>query len=469
MRSSLSLAGCALLLGCGGGGAGGLVIAAGYGAAFPAHDVRLDSDPVPGRYPSHNPRIARDGDSIFVVWSDARDSTSSIRLRHSSDAGLSWSPADVRVDHKPPGFSDSTNPRLVVLGETVFVVWEDYRSGRADAYFNRSLDGGATWLEDDRRLDTDTPGAASSVHPVIATDGLHVIAAWSDDRSVRADLHVNRSQDGGLTWAPSDARIDTDLPGAAASVDPEIALSGGSVVVVWADGRVQFTDIRMNRSVDYGVTWLANDRRLDSDGEGISPSSHPLVVAEGATFFVVFEDGRSGAPDIRFNRSLDLGANWLGHDVRLDTDAPGLGASLAPAIAVSGGAVYVVWQDGRDGLLDVRFNRSDDAGSSWLATDVRLDEGIAGTAPSQAVDVSASGGNVFVAWQDGRVGRADIYVQASIDGGRTFMPHERRIDTDAPGVGASLLPRIACDGPSVSVVFEDERDGAADIRFTRSP
>ena len=468
-RFTLFLAACALLPGCGGGGGDAFVGAARYAAQFLADDVRLDSDQPRGNFSSQNPRIARDGASIFVVWSDTRTLTSSIFLRHSSDGGLHWSPTDVRVDHKPAAFADSTRPRLAVVGEHVFVVWEDFRNGFPDVYFNRSLDGGVTWLVDDRRLDTDAAGVSSSATPVIATDGLHVVAAWSDERATRADVYANQSGDGGVTWGSSDMRLDTDAPGASASVDPEIALSGGSVVVVWADGRVQFTDIRENRSDDFGVSWLASDLRLDSDGEGVSPSSNPRIAAEGSTFVVVFEDGRSGASDIRFNRSLDGGSNWLAHDVRLDTDIPGAGVSLAPSIAISAATVYVGWQDARNGLFDVRLNRSDDVGMTWLSSDVRLDEGVAGTGPSQAVDVCASGSDVFVAWQDGRDGLADIYIQASIDGGRTFMPHERRLDTDSPGAGASRFPRVACAGASVSVVWQDERDGAADIRFTRSP
>ncbi len=464
------LAACAWLSGCGGGG-GSYPIddTPRYAAQFLSDDVRLDSDSFPGEFPSLAPRIARDADSVSVVWSDTRTVTSSIYLRHSFDGGVSWPLSDVRVDHKPAPGSDSTRPRLAVVGDLVFVVWEDFRNGRSDIYFNRSVDGGSTWLDVDRRLDTDFPGESSSVTPVIATDGLHVVVAWSDERDLRADLYTNRSRDGGVTWEPTDVRIDTDAAGASASVAPEIALSGVSVVVVWADGRVQFTDIRMNRSDDFGASWLAFDRRLDSDAEGVSPSSNPRIAAEGSSFVVVFEDGRSGSSDIRFNRSLDGGQSWLNHDVRLDTDVPGFGASIAPAIAIAFGSVYVAWQDGRNGLLDVRFNRSNDAGASWLSTDRRLDEGIAGTAPSQAVDVCASGNNVFVAWQDGRIGLADIYVQASIDRGTTFMPHERRVDTDAAGVGASVFPRIACFGASVSIVWQDERDGAADIRFSRSP
>ena len=80
--------------------------------------------------------------------------------------------------------------------------------------------------------------------------------------------------------------------------------------------------------------------------------------------------------------------------------------------------------------------------------------GVAGTAPSQAVDVCASGTYVFVAWQDGRVGLADVYVQASIDGGRTFMAHERRVDSDAELL--EMLELCVMDTENVALEAKDE-------------
>ena len=455
--------------GCGGGGSGGSDEVPRYAANFLADDVRLETDAFPGQIPSLLPRIVADGPSVFVVWTDPRYVKSSVFLRHSSDGGVTWNPADVRVERKAPFTSDSTFPRLAVVAEAVFVVWADYRDGDGDIYFNRSLDGGVSWLPTDVRLDTDQPGASESLTPEIATDGTHVIVVWSDFRSLRGDIFMNRSDDGGLTWQTSDRRLDTDVPGAAASVTPEIALSGGHVLVVWADGRVQFTDIRTNRSDDFGATWLSKDVRLDSDAEGVSPSSNPRLAAEGSTFVVVWEDGRSGNSDIRANRTLDGGAHWLSRDVRLDTDYAGYGPSIAPAVAFAGGSVYAAWQDGRDGFLDVRFNRSLDGGATWRSTDVRLDTGTAGVSPSQEVDIAASGSNVFVVWQDGRDGNTDIRLQASIDGGRVFMPHDVRVDTDPKGLTPSLVARVAISGANLLVVWEDERSGVSDVRFNRSP
>ena len=65
----------------------------------------------------------------------------------------------------------------------VCVTWTDARSGRTDIRFNRSFDHGRTWLVSDMRLDTDSPGAANSVGPQIIMVGLQSLVTWSDERN----------------------------------------------------------------------------------------------------------------------------------------------------------------------------------------------------------------------------------------------------------------------------------------------
>ena len=107
-----------------------------------------------------------------------------------------------------------------------YVVWVDARNGRKDIYFNRSFDMGATWQTADVRIDTDTPGAADSDKVRLAVTGNDIHVVWEDMRNGRRDIYWNRSSDGGTTWLKSDIRIDTDVAGAADSVDPQRDLGG---------------------------------------------------------------------------------------------------------------------------------------------------------------------------------------------------------------------------------------------------
>lgn len=316
--------------------------------------------------------------------------------------------SDVRLD-TDPGAAVSHWPQVAASGSSVYATWVDYRNGNADIYFNRSSDGGATWLAADVRIDTDVAGAATSWAPQIAASGSSVHVVWADTRNGAHDVYFNRSLDGGATWFATDVRLDTDFPGSARSQEAQIAAVGSSVYVVWADSRYGFNDVYANRSLDGGATWLAADVRLDTDVAGAAYSARPQIGASGASVYVTWEDTRSGAFDIHFNRSLDGGSTWLAADVRLDTDPPGASGSRVPQILASGSTVSVVWEDQRQ-AGSIRLNQSLDDGATWLAEDVRLNTA-AGSA--QTPQIGASGTSVYAVWVDSRNGALDIYFRST--------------------------------------------------------
>ena len=67
--------------------------------------------------------------------------------------------------------------------------------------------------EPERRLDTDEAGAAESNWPEVCCSGSNVYAVWRDSRGTTAGVFFNRSTDGGRTWLPEDVRIDQAFEG----------------------------------------------------------------------------------------------------------------------------------------------------------------------------------------------------------------------------------------------------------------
>src|SRR5262245_16340659 len=91
------------------------------------------------------------------------------------------------------------------------------------------------------------------------------------------------------------------------------------------------------------------DLRLNSQNASGSEVTLPRIAASGSSVYVTWEDGRHGGLDIYFNRSIDGGGTW-GPEQRLDTGSPaGRAESIRPQIAASGSLVCVVWQDARNG------------------------------------------------------------------------------------------------------------------------
>src|SRR2546425_948717 len=92
---------------------------------------------------------------------------------------------DTRIDHAgtddaSDGTAMSLGPRIAADGQDVYVTWFDGRDGAYDIYVQASHDGGATWMEAPVRVDEDTPGSAYSASPRLAVDGQRVAIVWED-------------------------------------------------------------------------------------------------------------------------------------------------------------------------------------------------------------------------------------------------------------------------------------------------
>jgi hypothetical protein len=275
------------------------------------------------------------------------------------------------------------------------------------------------------------------------------------------------------TWMSTDIRLDTgDTAGANSSKYPQITCSGNYVYAVWYDYRNGFYDIYFNYSTDNGVNWQSSDIRLDTgDTAGANASYKPQITCSGNNVYAVWEDNRNGNDDIYYNYSTDNGANWQSSDIRLDTgDTAGANASYKPQITCSGSNVYVVWQDYRDSYGDIYFNYSTDNGVNWQSSDIRLDTGdTLGAFDSTYPQISCLGNNVYVVWQDDRNGSADIYFNYSTDGGAHWQVPDYRLDTgDTAGANSSMYPQITCSGNNVYAVWYDNRNGNDDIYYNYS-
>ena len=86
--------------------------------------------------------------------------------------------------------SNQWNPRLAVSGADVLAVWQDNRLGNNDIFFARSRDGGVTF-DTDERVDDSGDGPSNQYRPDLAVDdadanGRSIYVVWEDDRSGRA-------------------------------------------------------------------------------------------------------------------------------------------------------------------------------------------------------------------------------------------------------------------------------------------
>ncbi len=173
--------------------------------------------------------------NIYVTWTqfDEYDSqnpndSSIIMFSRSTNQGQSWTAAK-RINKIAGDCIDSDEtvegavPAVGPNGE-VYVAW----AGPAGLVFDKSLDSGNTWLENDIFIDSipggwdfDIPGISRcNGLPITVCDlsgGQHhgtIYVNWSDQRNgiTDTDIWLSKSIDGGNTWSSS-IRVNDDPPG----------------------------------------------------------------------------------------------------------------------------------------------------------------------------------------------------------------------------------------------------------------
>jgi hypothetical protein len=220
------------------------------------------------------------------------------------------------------------------------------------------------------------------------------------------------------------------------------------VLVAWQDGRGGTDHIRVNRSTNGGRTFAVADVAPDALARSSTPSGPAtmpaLAVDVDGRAYVAWEDRRSGERDIYLACSPDGGVTWQPPS-RVDSDPPGRGISYHPQIvAFSRGRVLVCWWDERDGLADVYVRRSTDGGASWTGPEIRLDPGPPARTPSHEVRVETRRRSVTLLWVEGRDPPPSgplrtLASRTSTDRGRTWgavrsvaRPAESRTEAASP-------------------------------------
>ena len=308
----------------------------------------------------------------------------------------------------------------------------------------------AQW-EPDVRLTNDPAGSFTHFNfgHCVAVNGETVHIVWRDNRNMDLEIYYKRSTDEGVTWG-EDTRL-TIFPGD--SRYPTIAVSGSTVHIAWSDNRDGNQEIYYKHSTDEGLNWDSAIRLTNAPGISWINSMSVL----GSNVHIVWQDERDGNWEIYYKRSTDGGLSWE-PDTRLTNNSA---MSLYSSISVSGPIVHVVWEDLRDGNIEIYYKRSTDGGSTWEA-DTRLTND---TAASVLPSIASSDSVVHVAWSDKRDdGDREIYYNRSLDGGFTWGDDTRL--TIIPG--ESKYPNIALSGSAVHIVWFDNRDGDYEIYYKRS-
>ncbi len=438
-------------------------------------DINVDG--ADGDVEAKVPRACTTSSGVHVVWHDNRDGKNAIQYNRSSNGGEAWMPSPITLNTDKAA---ATKPAIACDGDYVYVVWEDVRDseyGYQNIYINTSDDGGRHWSEEDTQLDADPEGDHISITPQVVADGDNAYVVWADGVNGAYDIYVQATTNGGKRWLDEPVRVDTNADGAAYSANPQIGTDGdGTVVVVWEDRRDGASDIYANFSTNKGATWSEDDIRIDGgDDKGASDSFAPqLAMGEGAVY-AVWHDNRHGENQaVMINGSTEGGADWWNDAQRVETDALDIADSQAPRVGLGAGRVHVVWQDNRAGGYDIFYRSKEIGEKEWdLEADegeteeVRLESDWPGEAQSYEPVLDVVGSSVMVAWRDFRNDTGDstndLYYNYSNDGGESWQGDDFRINSTAPGSTFVTDPYIRRVEDGFAAIWADGRTGQSRI------
>jgi hypothetical protein len=363
---------------------------------------------------------------------------------------------NVLVTVEDPTHLDQMNPAIAADPQgNISVVWEEYDDyGFSSIFFAHSDDGGESFSNRTVVSESDSEQAEPKV-AVNETGWIFVV--WSEESPEGSDTMIAHSNDSGATFSPA---MEVS-PSQNSQVHPDIAVSGSMVFITWAEEKGVDLNITMARSIDGGHTFLP-PQRVD-DQSIIALQNFPTIAAQGEKVFIAWHDGRFDPfLDIYGSWSNDSGENFS-PDIKVSDGILGDRQSRPDVAFLPSGNVTVVWQDDREGNLDIRASRS--MGVNFLPS-VGIEPGITGDQefPSVAVD---SSGNISVVYRDGRTGNPHISLAISIDGGESFSSGIRVDDVEADSMIQGAPDVSIGSNNTPMVVFEDRRTGDWSIYFSK--
>ena len=222
------------------------------------------------------------------AWQD-EEFLDRIVVQKSTDNGATWNNGSHTEPNNP---KDQDKHWIVIDPRTndIYMTWTEFDNYGSKAsedksriMFSKSTDGGGSWttpkaisqFEGDCLDDDDTPEGAV---PAVGPNG-EVYVCWSYNEK----LYFDKSLDGGETWMNVDGVV-ANQPGGWAITIPgigrcngmpvtEVDLSNGpnrgTIYVNWSDqlNGEDDTDIWIKKSTDGGVTW-SDRKRVNGDASG---------------------------------------------------------------------------------------------------------------------------------------------------------------------------------------------------------
>jgi hypothetical protein len=312
----------------------------------------------------------------------------------------------------------SENGAIAVQGSGAFLVWQDDTSGQHEILFAKSNDSGETFSEPVAIGKSEEGGF--SLTPDIAVSGDSVYVVWADyNAEEQSAVAFRLSNDSGETFGST--MILGDYEGE--NADPRVAVFKNNIYVSWVAGaEEEFTgDLMLARSSD-GIAFQGAVVSEDAINASMARSD--------STLYLAWRHHPSGD-------TTDDGTNMFasGSDGANFETSEALQEMTIYSMAAAGDNAYVAGTNSEN--EDVIVARST-GGASFNTTSVAT-----GASP----EIAAKGSNVYLVWSD----EDEIFLAVSTDGGETFGEKESLSSNEG------FWPRVAVD-ENIYVAWTEDSD-----------
>jgi hypothetical protein len=390
----------------------------------------------------HLHQMAVSGNNVYLVWSDDSSGNAEIYVAKSTDYGTSFgSPLNISNNA-----GRSYHPQLSVSGNNVYVTWDDTTgSSNQHIFVSSSTDGGNSFGSP---VKLDNGNAATN--PRISSSGSNVFVAWSGSpplgfpSNLGSEISFAASTDSGATFH---APLDISNTVGSTSSEPQVLVSGNNLYVIWAESSSGNYEVLLRKSTNFGSSFGPTINISNNSGLSAWQAEYlPQIIASGNNIYVTWRDSTPGPINVFFSKSSDAG-DTFSTPVNISNDVKD---NFVPQIALSGHNIIISWQGSIPSTTrtSVFYSLSTDSGDTF-GTPVQVNDNQGGATHQY---LTASGNNVYIAWESSITATEGVNIMESTDSGSTFGAP---VNVNS-GIGISYLsmsPRIAVSDNNDVFVF----------------
>ena len=149
--------------------------------------------------------LYQDASNIYLLSAHPSEGTTQLRLKHSTDHGLSWKP-EIIIDtgaYPPRNPHFGNDIQVAASKQNIIVIWQVSGSGfmgSGPMRYSYSHDAGITWHLGTSPADTASTDSESFVDIAADSSGVFHLT-WLDTRNKKRGLRYSSSNNAGLSWS----------------------------------------------------------------------------------------------------------------------------------------------------------------------------------------------------------------------------------------------------------------------------